>query len=567
MMHADDETMNNTRRCLFPAGDGDSELLRNEMKPYRDPEFDDLFQYQRSSPTSVSDHPVLSPNSKERSLRSTITMSEHGAEVTLILASMSLATPDKIQTGSFRRSALGEVRGNSLMDVDCTPTPPAAKTPTSRNFGICCTKPTAQCYQEEEYQVAPNFQLEQTITGFLGESGSSNPFSGCHEWQAWSFFLSEDCKDQNPSMENIRSNLRNRAFSLGARKSRVRQLRQDCSPFAGSPRRSPAPKLFRSRSFSVSDHAPGIVRVSKDKKRTSFTNVLQLCMLPENATAQSPMVSQYNVGDKGDICYDSDPEDFTRRKSPGRGGMDKENILDSQRYTYPMAVSSSPTGKIDDAYNEHAFHAVVQELFNSTSTLLFHPTDLSCTDAMKPSTPVGVDAWLERGQRLCRIIQPKWMWRSKPRTQTGGQHVQMHAVCGIELLDITRILKVHRSNLDREKYPFAKPSNCFLIKTIYDEEFCFEAKSLAERERLVYSFKMVIARFGAKVLVADESLYTEFFATTESCVPGEAPRMPGLHDSDDNWDDDSDDNFLSAQQDAPGDDSDEEMFESFEEEC
>jgi hypothetical protein len=260
------------------------------------------------------------------------------------------------------------------------------------------TKPNDQCYQEDEYQVGPNYQLKQTITGFLGESSISNPFSGCHEWQAWSFFLSKDCKDQDPSMENIQSNLRKRASSLAARKSRVCQLRQDFSLFAGSPRRSPAPELFRSDPF---------VRVPNDKKPTNFTNVLQLCMLPENATAKSPMVSQYNAGNKCNICYNSDPEDFTQQRLPGRGVIDKENIFDKQRYTYPMAVSSSPTGNIHDAYNEHTFHAVVQELFNLTSTLLFYPTDLSSMGAMKPSTPVGVNAWLEQGQHLCRIIQPK----------------------------------------------------------------------------------------------------------------------------------------------------------------
>jgi hypothetical protein len=115
-------------------------------------------------------------------------------------------------------------------------------------------------------------------------------------------------------------------------------------------------------------------------------------------------------------------------------------------------------------------------------------------------------------------------------------------------------------------YPFAKHSNCFLIKTINDEEFCFEAKSLVERERLVCLFKMVIDRFCAKVLVVDKSVYAEFFATAKSCVPGKAPCMlPGLHDWDDDWDNDSIKMHLHLLEEMNSDEY--EMFDSCDEEC
>jgi hypothetical protein len=102
-----------------------------------------------------------------------------------------------------------------------------------------------------------------------------------------------------------------------------------------------------------------------------------------------------------------------------------------------------------------------------------------------------------------------------------GNSIENPTISGIELLDITRILKVEK--IDRRRYPFAKPMHCFVIKTLLDEDLFFEAKSVLERNRLVYSLKMIVARFGAKVIVADESLFDEFFANQGGGVPGEAP--------------------------------------------
>ena len=102
-----------------------------------------------------------------------------------------------------------------------------------------------------------------------------------------------------------------------------------------------------------------------------------------------------------------------------------------------------------------------------------------------------------------------------------GKSIENPTISGIDLLDITRILKVEK--IDRGRYPFAKPMHCFIIKTLLDQDLFFEAKSVLDRNRLVYSFKMIVARFGAKVIVADESLFDEFFANKGGGVPGEAP--------------------------------------------
>lgn len=93
------------------------------------------------------------------------------------------------------------------------------------------------------------------------------------------------------------------------------------------------------------------------------------------------------------------------------------------------------------------------------------------------------------------------------------------AAHSMELLDITRILKVGR--IDRQRHPFAKAMHCFVIKTIDNDELFLEAKSFAERNRLVYSLKLLVARFGAKIIVADESLFGEFFISSDSSAAWE----------------------------------------------
>jgi hypothetical protein len=151
---------------------------------------------------------------------------------------------------------------------------------------------------------------------------------------------------------------------------------------------------------------------------------------------------------------------------------------------------------------------------NDTVTLILHPSTLSDRPGVSSSQPVAVKAWIERGQRLDTIIQPKLSWQSIHRSnKPKGNRIEVPSVTFIELLDITRIVTVGR--IDRNRYPFAKRMHCFIVKTINDETYFFEAKSFAERNRLVYSLKLLVARFGAKVLVDDMTMFAEFFSQTE----------------------------------------------------
>ena len=543
-------SLDGTRRRLFPETLGPASSKPDDNDETRSPDTSmeaslSKMEYHESSPTTVTDifpagqqRQALTMNKKRR-LAPQIAMGEDGAEVSIDLSSLSIACNGQLAAETpenEKRRALEVYKQGSLMDADCTPTPPSMSKYDIGN--LCCSVQHAM--HDEDYSVAAVTveaascaEIERTISTFLDGSsgGGNNTFNskgtgGCSGWQAWSFFLENDenTPQKELAKETIKSSLRNRACDQGAKRLRVRQLRKDLNPFTNSPKRSPAPALVKSRSFAIEDHRNGITRVSEDKRmpNNSFANVLHLCTMPENATVESPLTFRqgFEAPRKRDVCYDSDPEDFTKRRQRKRSPGDKENHKKDQlyKYSYPRLSCDSP------APGHHTEDQVVQEIFNCKSTLIYHPTSVSEKGDVHPLTPVAVDAWLERGQRLMTIIQPKWMWKPKPRARNGGvvDNETVVSIRGIELLDITRIMNIH--NVNRKHYPLAKTGNSFLVKTIDNEELCFEAKSSSERDRLVYSLKVAVSRFGALVVTGNFNVYNEFFAI-EGGVPGEAPDL------------------------------------------
>ena len=441
------------------------------------------------------------------------------------------------------QSDLRDLRAKAkpLLDSERTPSRPQTKSRKNetRTPLFCGGRSCVSVCDDSSHQL-----VERTITGFLEDASvSTTPDAmknSCHDWQDWSYFglgrkepSTDDHIEENPSKENIRSVLRRRtSHSLEARKSNVRRLKQNIAPFAPSPARSPAraSSLFRNRSFSVSDHRSAIVRVSKDKKRAKggFTSdVLELCTMYESVALDSPDLTWRHPSSKVDnddldLSYDSDPEDFTRRRiySGTDGASVAASTTSRNHIVYP-----SPSRSFLDVDNDDVFANIVQEIFNKTTTLVLHPLqDPNKPGSIQSSRPQAVDAWLERGQHLAyTLIQPKWIWKAKAQMDGGVR--QKFCLQGIELLDITKILKMEET--DRWSQSFAKPSHCFYVKSIYDEEFCFEAKSRSERNRIVNSLKLLIARFGAKVLTGDPQVYYEFFWTAEA-APGKEPNLAGV---------------------------------------
>ena len=115
------------------------------------------------------------------------------------------------------------------------------------------------------------------------------------------------------------------------------------------------------------------------------------------------------------------------------------------------------------------------------------------------------------------------MWHSVERKKSNGRVSipNIKQVSGFDLVDVCRVLNVE--TLSRDLYPFAKPASCFLVKTL-DAAYLFEAKTKAERERLVRWLKVTVSRLASKLIVGDESIFEEFWSSgIPEGRPGEAP--------------------------------------------
>ena len=158
-------------------------------------------------------------------------------------------------------------------------------------------------------------------------------------------------------------------------------------------------------------------------------------------------------------------------------------------------------------------------------SLLNLPAQSSVPDA-RVQTPRCIQLWFERGNRIRKndIVEPKLMWRDafhpdlvSQRKLNESSTKRPYQLC---LLTICRILEA-TEKIDRKKYPFAKISCSFLIRTCDDDEYLFEAINEEERDSLVYLWKLVVARLASQAVVGDgDGMVGEFFVPTSFGVPG-----------------------------------------------
>lgn len=520
--------MDDMRRCLFPIVEPrdtsfDSQLLDSAaMIQATDPDASIEDEKDKSEEKSrPRDSPVGVAELFPDSLKSTIHVGENGAEVSLGIERLSIQTPER----GFSEKLQSR---RSLMDL-CTPTPPPVK--MNPNYGFCGNA-SANCVIDDTYDLPTGRSLEEVISNLLGEDENNSRWNGCSNWQECAFSGDSTPQERIAADRSIDSarltNLRQRAFNLKTRQKRVHQLRKDLSPFNKSPARTPP--FTRSRSFSIADHAPAIMRQTTEARKMETANhsASWLCSLPENSISESPMLIRYKASDfPQDACYDSDPEDFARHRSPKRARQSRFHL------------SAASSGDSCAAYNQNI---LIEEFLNQSFTLIYHP---SPTESRGVSRPIAMEAWLERGQILQELIQPKWLFRPKAsEVYQKGLMMTEQDVRSIELLEITRILEL--PVVDKKRWPFARPFKTFLIRDVHGEDFCFEAQSVADCDLIAYSLKLSIARFGAMVITSNHQIYEDFFASTESCVPGEAPAVAKYMDETT----DSDDSSVSSDEES-----------------
>lgn len=159
---------------------------------------------------------------------------------------------------------------------------------------------------------------------------------------------------------------------------------------------------------------------------------------------------------------------------------------------------------------------------NERLILIWHPTQSKNTPNR---SPLCVKVWIESGVYLVdgTFLLPKLTWiKASEDSGSGSQRKnkrQQKALRKFDLLDVCRICPTEK--VDRRLHPFASASKSFYIET-GNEVFLMEAQTSAERDRIVYGLKLVIARLASLLMLRDMRAADEFFGA--STVPGEAPR-------------------------------------------
>ncbi len=140
---------------------------------------------------------------------------------------------------------------------------------------------------------------------------------------------------------------------------------------------------------------------------------------------------------------------------------------------------------------------------------------------------MAVRAWIEQGSHIHGgLIQPKLMWQEtcgKETKASDGSRSILNTMTfhSVELLDISKVVPL--LNVNRELYPFAKKSCCFIVEA-YEKEMIFEAETIAQRDEIIHGLKVLVARLGSKIIVGDRDVLHEFFSPIGT-VPGEAPAI------------------------------------------
>mmetsp|Transcript_57477 Transcript_57477/g.140284 ORF Transcript_57477/g.140284 Transcript_57477/m.140284 type:complete len:741 (+) Transcript_57477:273-2495(+) len=192
--------------------------------------------------------------------------------------------------------------------------------------------------------------------------------------------------------------------------------------------------------------------------------------------------------------------------------------------------SSSPRSSMETALDaldicgmdENEVQNSVQATLNSTWTLTWHPNPDNMKDFSMSHQPVCTNIWLERGTVINNsgvVIEPAFMWRDayQPNlTQRRQLNASTQKPWTMRLLNACRIAPCSSfSEIDRSKYPLARPSCCFFLKSCSGQEFLFEAQSTDEMKMITQRWKMAVARFASLAVTEDVSgIANEFFHPT-----------------------------------------------------
>lgn len=232
-----------------------------------------------------------------------------------------------------------------------------------------------------------------------------------------------------------------------------------------------------------------------------------------------------------ELFYDSDPGCYMKDNlsvpmlpRPVDMGGDDAKSVDVDGSTELSSQNEQRASILDglnlqtfDTNDQRSVTYLINELVTRNFSLIWHPYVDQVGQGITTSHPksMRVNAYLEMGQCLkSLLVQPKFMWRNTtvPEHINGKKRLQCVSFqnpIGIDLLNIIRIMAPN--SVDRAIHPFAKLEQCFIICNSSDEEYLFEAATELERDRFVFSLKLLVARLASKIIVGDKDVFDEFF--------------------------------------------------------
>eukprot|EP00535_Pseudo-nitzschia_heimii_P004323 CAMPEP_0197194382 /NCGR_PEP_ID=MMETSP1423-20130617/29144_1 /TAXON_ID=476441 /ORGANISM="Pseudo-nitzschia heimii, Strain UNC1101" /LENGTH=1018 /DNA_ID=CAMNT_0042647799 /DNA_START=339 /DNA_END=3395 /DNA_ORIENTATION=+ len=164
----------------------------------------------------------------------------------------------------------------------------------------------------------------------------------------------------------------------------------------------------------------------------------------------------------------------------------------------------------------------IASLFSNSSSSMSSKT--KTTNRKGTPIPIGVHGTFEVGSHLEHmVVQPKFTWtpQAQPHRIEGEANANHHelflngsAPPQIELLSIIRVIKATPTQLDRKLYPYARCDKTCVVYT-NDTNYptiVLEARTTQERDWLVFSLKLIVARLASIIITRDEDMLHEFFS-------------------------------------------------------
>jgi len=155
---------------------------------------------------------------------------------------------------------------------------------------------------------------------------------------------------------------------------------------------------------------------------------------------------------------------------------------------------------------------------NERLTVIWHPTQ---TADCPNRPPQCVNLWIESGVYLVdgSFLLPRLSWNVASENDLGSNKLNVSKAepDQVDLLDVCRIRIPEK--IDRTLHPFPDARKSFVVEA-QDDEFLFETQSTEERNRIVYGYKLVIARLASLLMLRDPRAVEEFFGSASAMVPG-----------------------------------------------